>query len=83
MELFARRQLLRFDELLTEFDTTQNGLNALLGHLTRDFQRIQKDEGFHIYLPQLRSWAIGHASAVNLRRALKQTEKERQKALEF
>ncbi len=81
--LFARHQLLRFDDLLGEFDTTQNGLNALLGCLTREFQRIQKDAGFYIYLPEHRSWAIGHASAVNLRRALRVSEKERQRKIDF
>ena len=83
LELFARRQLVRFAELRREFDATQNGLNALLGHLTRDFQEIQGAPGFYIYLPGLQAWAIGHTSGVNLRRAIKADERSRQGKFEF
>lgn len=83
LELFAREQLLSFDRLRREFGASQNGLNALLGHLTRDFHDLQSDPGFYIYIPRLASWAIGHASGVNLRRALRAAEEARQKKIEF
>ena len=81
--LFARHQVLSFDRLQREFGVNQNGLNALLGHLTRDFQELQGEPGFYISIPRLSSWAIGQASGVNLRRAVKADEKARQKRLEF
>ena len=94
LELFARRQLLEFSDLRRRFGTSQNGLNALLGHLTREFQQIQGQPGFYIYIPRLRrrggkkgdsggGWAIGHASGVNLRRAIREDERRRQARLEF
>lgn len=83
LELFARRQILSFKLLQKEFRTNQNGLNALLGHLTREFQDIQGGEGFYIYLPAIESWAIGHASGVNLRRAIKAEERSRQSRIDF
>ena len=83
LELFAREQLLAFEVLQKEFGTSQNGLNALLGRLTREFQAIQGGEGFYIYLPAIQSWAIGHASGVNLRRAIRAEEKSRQGRIEF
>ena len=83
LQLFARRQLVEFDELRREFDTSQNGLNALLGHLTRDFQEIQGAEGFYIDIPRLRAWAIGYSSGVNLRRAVRAAERSRQAEIQF
>ena len=83
LELFARRQLVEFDALCSEFATSQNGLNALLGRLTRQFQTVQEAQGFYIYIPRMRAWAIGHVSAVNLRRALRAEESSRQAEIEF
>lgn len=83
LELFARRQVLDFARLRREFGTTQNGLNALLGRLTLEFQKIQGAPSFHIYIPRLESWAIGHTSGVNLRRALKAEERSRQARIDF
>lgn len=93
LELFARRQLLEFADLRKEFRTSQNGLNALLGRLTREFQEIQGKPGFYIYIPRLGrrkgakpvagGWAIGHTSGVNLRRAIKDDERSRQGRIEF
>lgn len=83
LELFARRQLLAFDDLRREFGVSQNGLNALLGHLTREFQELQSAPGFYIYLSRLNSWAIGHASGVNLRRALRAEQRSRQRRIAF
>lgn len=83
LELFARSQLLRLDQLRKEFGTSQNGLNALLGHLTREFQRLQGEPGFYIFLRKIKGWAIGDSSARNLRRALEETERERQRKLGF
>lgn len=95
LELFARRQLLEFADLREEFRTSQNGLNALLGHLTREFQQLQGEPGFYIYISRLGKrkgertsddsggWAIGHASGVNLRRAIKDDERSRQGRIDF
>lgn len=83
LQLFARRQLLEFDELQREFGLSQNGLNALLGGLTRRFQRIQQDPGFYIFLPRIKSWAIGATSRRNLRQALREAEEELQAELRF
>ena len=83
LELFAREQVLPLEQLLDEFDTNQNGLNALLGALTRRFRELQGDPGFYIYIPALRAWAIGSASRTNLRRALRSIESSRQRELRF
>ena len=83
LELFARQQLVGLEELREEFGVSQNGLNALLGHLTLVFQEIQAAPGFYIYIPAEKSWAIGHASGINLRRAIKDDEESRQARLRF
>lgn len=83
LELFAREQVLRLEDLLEEFETNQNGLNALLGSLTLRFSEIQGEPGFHIYIPKLHSWAIGNTSRRNLRRALREAERSRQRKLSF
>lgn len=83
LELFAREQVLRLDDLREEFETNQNGLNALLGSLTLQFSRIQGDSGFYIYIPKMHAWAIGNASRVNLRHAIRQAERARQRELGF
>lgn len=83
LELFAREQVLLLENLLDEFDTNQNGLNALLGSLTLRFADIQGEPGFHIYIPKMRAWAIGNTSRVNLRRAIRAAERSRQRELSF
>lgn len=83
LELFARHQVLRLEALREEFETNQNGLNALLGSLTLRFNRIQREPGFYIYIPKMRAWAIGNTSRVNLRRALREAERSRQRELRF
>ena len=83
LELFAEEQILPLERLRREFDLDQNALNGLLGGLTRRFQKIQGDPGFHIYIPRLRSWAVGHTSSRHLRRALRAEEHERQRKLRF
>jgi hypothetical protein len=52
-----------------------------MGHLTQEFQKIQGDPGFHIYLPKIRGWAIGHSSGRNLRKAVRRDEASRQRSL--
>lgn len=83
LELFARDQLLPLEGLLEEFETNQNGLNAILGGLTRRFNEIQGDPGFYIYIPKMRAWAVGSTSRSNLRRALREDERSRQGRLSF
>ncbi len=83
LELFAREQVLPLERLLDEFDTHQNGLNALLGALTVRFSEIQDEPGFYIYIPRMKSWAIGNTSRVNLRRAIRELERSRQRELRF
>lgn len=83
LELFAREQILPLDDLREEFGTNQNGLNALLGSLTLRFNRIQNEPGFYIYIPKMHAWAIGNTSRVNLRRALREIERSRQRELSF
>ena len=83
LELFAREQVLRLDDLREEFGTTQNGLNALLGSLTLRFSKIQGEAGFYIYIPKMHAWAIGNASRVNLRKAIRAAERARQRELGF
>lgn len=83
LELFAQEQILKIETLMKEFDLNQNGLNALLGGLTRRFQRIQGDSGFHIYIPKMKSWAIGQASRTSLRKAIRENERSRQTKLSF
>ncbi len=83
LELFARHQVLHLEMLLAEFDTHQNGLNALIGALTQRFHQIQGEAGFCIYIPTMKAWAIGNASKVNLRRALRSIERSRQRPLRF
>ncbi len=83
LELFARDQVLRLETLREEFQTNQNGLNALLGSLTLRFSKIQQEPGFHIYIPRMRAWAIGNTSRVNLRRAFREAERSRQRELRF
>lgn len=83
LELFAREQILPLESLLEEFDTHQNGLNAILGSLTRRFHQIQGDAGFYIYIPKMRAWAVGRTSRTNLRRALREDERSRQRRLSF
>ncbi len=83
LELFARHQVLVLEDLLEEFETHQNGLNALLGSLTLRFAEIQGEPGFHIYIPKMRAWAIGNKSRVNLRRAMRAAERARQRELSF
>lgn len=83
LELFARDQVLRLEELRDEFETNQNGLNALLGSLTLRFNEIQGEPGFYIYIPKMRAWAIGNTSRANLRRAIRAAERARQRELRF
>ncbi len=83
LELFARDQVLLLDDLRDEFGATQNGLNALIGSLTLRFSEIQREPGFHIYIPKMHAWAIGNTSRVNLRRAIRATERSRQRELSF
>ena len=75
--------MVELEALRREFDATQNALNALLGHLTLVFQEIQGAPGFYIYIPAPGCWAIGHASGVNLRRAIKEEQESRQRELRF
>ena len=83
LELFARNQVLRLDDLREEFETNQNGLNALLGALTLRFNEIQREPGFYIYIPKMHAWAIGNTSRVNLRKAIRAAERARQRELSF
>lgn len=83
LELFAEEQILPLERLRHEFGLDQNALNGLLGGLTRRFQKIQGDPGFHIYIPRLRAWAIGHTSRTHLRRALRAAERARQGRIPF
>lgn len=83
LERFARDQVLELELLREDFETNQNGLNALLGALTLRFQEVQGDPGFYIYIPKMRAWAIGSRSQRNLRRAIRAIEDSRQRELSF
>ena len=83
LERFARDQVLELDGLREDFETNQNGLNAVLGSLTLRFQEIQGDPGFYIYIPKMHAWAIGSRSQRNLRRAIRAIEDSRQRELTF
>ena len=83
LELFAREQVLRLERLLEEFELNQNALNALLGALTLRFHEIQGEPGFYIYIPKMKAWAIGNTTRVNLRRAIRELERSRQRELRF
>lgn len=83
LELFARHQVLPLPRLQEEFGTNQNALNALLGALTLRFHEIQGEPGFYIYIPKMKAWAIGNTSRLNLRRAIRELERSRQRELRF
>lgn len=83
LELFAERQLLMLSDLRDQFDLNQEGLNALIGRLSRVFQELQGDSHFYIHLPDLGAWAVGHSTRTNLRKAFRVAYERQQARLTF